>query len=192
MKLIVGLGNPGRLYRYTKHNVGFLVLEELAKEQKIKIKQKKYGSVLGRGAIAGQDIILLLPITYMNLSGKAVAEALEEEKIALKDLLVICDDINLKLGAMRMRTRGSSGGPKGLDSIIHSLGTGDFARLRIGIATDLIRGDITGYVLSPFKKKDKKKIKDIASLARDASAIWVKDGPEAAMHKYNVRNRTYG
>ncbi len=191
MKLIVGLGNPGRLYRYTRHNVGFLVLEELAKARKIKIRQKRYGSLLGRGAISGEEAILLMPVTYMNLSGKAVLEALKEEKADIGGLLVICDDINLRLGTMRMRTKGSSGGHKGLNSIIQSLGTGDFARLRIGIATEPIKGDITEYVLSQFKNKDRKKIKDIVSLAKDAVAVWIGDGAEAAMHKYNLRNRTY-
>ena len=192
MKLIVGLGNPGRLYRYTKHNVGFLVVEELAKECRIKLKTKRYGSVMGAGKMPAQDTILMMPVTYMNMSGKAVKEAIEEEGIGLDSLLVVCDDINLKLGTMRMRTKGSSGGHKGLDSIIHVLGSGDFARLRIGIATQTLRGDITEYVLSPFKKKDMKKIKDIVSLSRDACLLWADKGPEAAMAMYNVKNRTYG
>ena len=192
MKFIVGLGNPGRAYRYTKHNVGFRALEELAKENNIKIRTKRYGSLLGKGKIAGEDVVLLMPVTYMNLSGKAVEEAVEEEGIKLDDLLIICDDINLRLGTIRMRIKGSAGGHKGLVSIIEGVGTGGFARIRIGIATDFIRGDITKYVLSPFKKKDLKKIKAVTGHIIDAVYLWVKFGPEAAMNKYNVRNRTYG
>ena len=171
MKLIVGLGNPGRIYRYTKHNVGYLVVEEIAKENRIKLKTKKYGSLLGALKMGREDVILMRPVTYMNMSGKAVKEAIEEEGLDLKDLLVICDDINLKLGTMRMRTTGSSGGHKGLDSIIQGLGSGDFARLRIGIATQTLKGDITEYVLSPFKKKDMKKIKEIVALVEDACVL---------------------
>ena len=192
MKLIVGLGNPGRIYKYTKHNVGFLALEEISKDNTIRMKIKKYGSLVGQGKMFGEAVALLMPVTYMNMSGKAVAEAVKEEKMELKDLLVICDDINLRLGTIRMRIRGSAGGHKGLASIIESLGTGDFARLRIGIATDLIKGDITEYVLSPFKKKERKKVNEVIDLAKDAISLWIKNGPEPAMNKYNVRNRTYG
>lgn len=191
MKLIVGLGNPGRIYRYTKHNVGFLVIEELAKENRIKVTTKRYGSLLGRGKISGEDVILLMPVTYMNMSGKAVEEAVETAGMSLKDLLVICDDINLRLGTIRMRMKGSAGGHKGMASIMAGLGTDEFARLRVGIATDLVKGDITDYVLSPFKKKDRKKIKEVVKIAKDAIALWVRSGSGAVMSKYNVRNRTY-
>jgi len=192
VKLIVGLGNPGRAYRYTKHNIGFLALEELAKENNIKIRTKRYSAILGKGEIEGKDVMLFLPLTYMNLSGKAVEEAVEEEKIKLEDLLVICDDINLRLGTIRLRMKGSAGGHKGLISIIETLATGDFARLKVGIETDIIKGDITKYVLSPFKKKDIKKVKAVMPYIKDTVSLWVKSGPEAAMNKYNVRNRTYG
>jgi PTH1 family peptidyl-tRNA hydrolase len=191
VKLIVGLGNPGRIYRYTKHNVGFLVIEELAKENRIKVTTKRYGSLLGRGKISGEDVILLMPVTYMNMSGKAVEEAVETAGMSLKDLLVICDDINLRLGTIRMRMKGSAGGHKGMASIMAGLGTDEFARLRVGIATDLVKGDITDYVLSPFKKKDRKKIKEVVKIAKDAIALWVRSGSGAVMSKYNVRNRTY-
>ena len=191
MKLIVGLGNPGRVYRYTRHNVGFLIIEEFAKEYKVKIKTKEYGSLIGEGKIAGEDVMVLMPVTYMNLSGKAVSEAVKERHVEVRDLLVICDDINLKLGTIRIRTRGSAGGHKGLASIIDDLGTGDFARLKVGIATEAVKGDITEYVLSPFRKKDRKKIKEVVAVAEDAVFLWIKGGPEIAMNKYNVRNRTY-
>jgi PTH1 family peptidyl-tRNA hydrolase len=132
-----------------------------------------------------------MPVTYMNMSGKAVEEAVETAGMSLKDLLVICDDINLRLGTIRMRMKGSAGGHKGMASIMAGLGTDEFARLRVGIATDLVKGDITDYVLSPFKKKDRKKIKEVVKIAKDAIALWVRSGSGAVMSKYNVRNRTY-
>jgi len=192
VKLIVGLGNPGRLYRYTRHNVGFLAIEGIAKDHRIKVRTKRYGAVLGTGKIGQEPVMLLMPVTYMNLSGKAVKDAIDAEGIDLKDLLVICDDINLRLGSIRMRTRGSAGGHRGLVSIIEELGSDGFARLRAGIATDVVKGDITQYVLSPFRKKELKKIKEVTVHLKDAVSLWVKGGADVAMGKYNVRNRTYG
>ena len=113
MKLIIGLGNPGRLYKYTRHNAGFLAIEEVARESRIRIKTKRYGSLIGKGKVAGEEAMLLMPVTYMNLSGKAVKEAVDDEHIRPEDLLVVSDDINLRLGTIRMRTRGSAGGHRG-------------------------------------------------------------------------------
>lgn len=187
MKCIVGLGNPGGEYNLTKHNIGFRIVKSLAREYGIGLDEKKHSSVIGRGRIEGEEVVLILPQTFMNLSGKAIGEIRKEEIKSIEDLIVICDDINLKLGKIRLRKKGSSGGHKGLKSIIDELGMNDFARLRIGIATDIHRGDITNYVLTPFKRKDHKHLLHVESLAKEAVICWVKRGIDETMTKFNTR-----
>jgi len=187
MKVIVGLGNPGLEYKTTKHNIGFTVLQDLAKEKKIKIKEKRYSAFIGRGKIAGCDVVLVLPQTYMNRSGDTVGDLVREEIGPSDDLIIVCDDINMKLGRIRMKKRGSAGGHKGLESIISVLGRDDFARLRIGIATDVHKGDITRYVLSPFKRNQHKNVSHILSLSQEALECWITNGMDTAMNKFNVK-----
>lgn len=187
MKLIIGLGNPGPEYKATKHNIGFEVVRSLAKECGIKIREKKHFSLIGKGRIAGEEVILVLPQTYMNLSGKAVGEVFEREAKNVDDLLIVCDDINLDLGKIRLKPVGSSGGHKGLESIMHTLQRDDFARLRVGIATEVHRGDITNYVLSPFKRKEKKNAAHAVSLAKDAILCMMEEGIDRAMSKFNKK-----
>lgn len=187
MKLIIGLGNPGLEYASTKHNIGFNVVKALAKESGIRIKEKLHFSLAGEGKIAGEDVLLVLPQTFMNLSGNAVKELIPVRTKDLSDLLVICDDINMGLGKIRLRKQGSSGGHKGLESIMHLLGRDDFARLRIGIATDIHRGDITRYVLSPFKRKEKRNVLHVIDLAKDAVTCMLEEGIDKAMSKFNKR-----
>ena len=187
MKFIVGLGNPGLEYKATKHNIGFAVVRDLAKENDIRINKKLHFSLIGKGKIAGEDVVLALPQTYMNLSGNAVSELFREEIKDIKDLIVICDDINIELGRIRLRKEGSSGGHKGLESIIHTLGRDDFARLRVGIATDVHRGDITNYVLSPFKRKEMRNVNHVVALASETITSSIKDGIDKAMSKFNKR-----
>ena len=187
MKFIIGLGNPGLEYKSTKHNVGFSVVQRMAKECGIKIRQKLHHSLVGTGKIGGKDAMLILPQTYMNLSGKVAEELLRERRCPLEDLLVICDDINLKLGRIRIRQRGSSGGHKGLASIVAAFGRDDFARLRVGIATEVHRGDITNYVLTPFKRHEIKNVAHVLDMAKDAAFCWVKEGDKIAMTTFNKR-----
>lgn len=187
MKLIVGLGNPGLEYGATKHNIGFAVVQALAKEKKIKINKKSHFSLIGKGKIGSQDVVLAMPQTYMNLSGKAVGELFREEAKDIKDVLVICDDINIELGRIRIRKVGSSGGHKGLESIIHTLGRDDFARLRIGIATDIHKGDITNYVLAPFKRKEMRNVTHVISMAKDAVICMLEKDIDTAMNSFNKR-----
>jgi PTH1 family peptidyl-tRNA hydrolase len=187
MKCIVGLGNPGLEYKGTRHNIGFEVVSALAKEHNIKINKRLQFSLVGRGRIAGEEVTLSMPQTYMNLSGKAVGELVSASIKDLKDLIVVCDDINLELGKIRMRKQGSSGGQKGLGSIISTLGTSDFPRLRVGIATEVHRGDITGYVLSPFKRKDSRNVSHAVRLAAQAISCMVEDGIDKAMTTFNKR-----
>lgn len=187
MKFIVGLGNPGGEYASTKHNIGFAVVKSLAKENSIKIGQRLHFSLVGRGEIGGKDATLVLPQTYMNMSGKAVGELFRREMKDLSDLLIICDDINLGLGRIRLKKKGSSGGHKGLESIIGILGRDDFPRLRVGIATEVHKGDITRYVLSPFKRREMRNVSHVIGLASDAVTCMLKDGIELAMTRFNKR-----
>ena len=187
MKFIIGLGNPGEEYSGTKHNMGFAVVKELAKKCGIRMNKKMHFSFLGRGKISGEDVTLVLPQTYMNLSGNAVGELIRREVKDLKDVIVVCDDINLELGKIRMKKSGSSGGQKGLESIMHTIGTDDFPRLRVGIATQVHRGDITDYVLSPFRHKELRNVAHSISLAEDALISAVEDGIEKTMSKFNKR-----
>jgi len=186
MKYIVGLGNPGEEYGLTKHNVGFMAVREIAESCGIDIDQKLYGALLGRGRVKDEGVIFLMPQTYMNLSGKSVGDLFKREKASIDDIIVICDDINLKLGRIRIRKKGSAGGHKGLTSIIEELGSSDFTRLRVGIATEVHKGDISGYVLTPFKRKDHKHVRHVIALAKDAVLYWIKNGTEKTMTKYNT------
>jgi PTH1 family peptidyl-tRNA hydrolase len=188
MKFIIGLGNPGGEYDGTKHNIGFQVVEEIAKEHGIDIDKEVHSSFMGKGKIDGEGVVFFLPQTYMNLSGKAVADLFEEQVERPEDVIVICDDINLKLGRIRIKHKGSAGGHNGLKSIIQELGTGDFVRLRVGIATDIHKGDISGYVLSPFRKKDRKHVEHVVAMAKEAVLCWMKNGVEKAMTKYNTKS----
>jgi peptidyl-tRNA hydrolase, PTH1 family len=186
VKFIVGLGNPGFEYNSTRHNIGFSVVKELAKENKIKIKEKRYAALIGRGKINREDAVLVLPQTYMNRSGDTVGDLVREEIEELDDLIVVCDDINLKLGRVRLKKQGSAGGHKGLESIISQLGRDDFPRLRIGIAAEVHKGDITRYVLAPFRRKEHKSVAHIVSLAGDALSCWMEDGIDEAMTRFNI------
>lgn len=185
MKIIFGLGNPGSEYTGTKHNIGFAVVQSLAKEYRIKLKDKAHFSLIGKGRIEGEPVMLVLPQTFMNLSGSAVKEVVTHEKAELGDILVVCDDINLELGKIRLRKLGSSGGQKGLESIVHALGAESFPRLRIGIATGVHRGDISPYVLSPFKRKDGRHVAHATALAVDAIVALLTDGIDKAMSTFN-------
>lgn len=187
MKFIIGLGNPGLEYKSTKHNVGFAVVQRIAKECGIKVKRKLHHSIVGEGRIAGKEVMLVLPQTYMNLSGKVAEELLREHDCSPADLLAICDDINLKLGRIRLRSRGSAGGHKGLVSIIGALGRDDFARLRVGIAIDVHRGDITNYVLTPFRRKDTRNVSHTLEMAKDAAIMWAEKGIDEAMAGFNAK-----
>lgn len=187
MKFIIGLGNPGLEYNHTKHNVGFDVVKALGKEHGIKINKRLHFSILGRGRIGGTEVSLILPQTFMNLSGKSVGELFSHEVKDISDILVVCDDINISLGRIRLKKQGSPGGHKGLESIIHTLKRDDFARLRVGIATEVHKGDITRYVLSPFKRHEKRNAAHAIDLASDAVTCMLREGIDAAMNKFNKR-----
>lgn len=186
MKIIVGLGNPGLRYRMTRHNVGFLVLKALSKKYRLSIKKKGFQGVYGFGRIARQEVMLFEPLTYMNLSGEAVnsvcSSALEEKN----GLLVVSDDINLPLGSIRIRQRGSSGGHNGLQSIIGKIGP-DFPRVRIGVKADEVVEDMAAYVLSPFPRVQRAVLPEILERAVECIEIWLSTGIEEAMARSNER-----
>jgi len=189
MKVIVGLGNPGRKYGKTRHNVGFRVASALAGKRGIRLNTKGFNSLIGRGRILGEEVVIALPQTYMNRSGEAVKAILLRKKTELQDLLIICDDVNLSLGIVRIRAEGSAGGHNGLASIIEHLGSGDFARMRVGIGHDTESANLSGYVLSTFKKSEEEILDEAVETSIDCCEVWVKDGLERAANQFNLKNR---
>jgi peptidyl-tRNA hydrolase, PTH1 family len=190
MKLIVGLGNPGRLYAGSRHNIGFLVVDALAKGCGVKLKSA-FGcrSLITKVKIEGSDVLLAEPATYMNLSGRAVAALLKKYKVAAKDLLVICDDMDLELGRLKIRGSGSSGGHRGLESIIGSLASREFSRLRIGIGRPGERQEAAEYVLAQFNREEKKGVVKIVDKASACATAWVIDGTEKTMNLFNKKEK---
>jgi len=185
MKLVVGLGNPGRRYAETRHNIGYAVLSELARRHGVAAPKTRFHGEIVEAEIGGQKALLLSPTTFMNLSGMSVAEAVGFFKLPLEDLLVLCDDLNLPVGKLRVRARGSSGGQKGLDDIIGRLGTEEFARLRVGIGAAPEGWDWADYVLSRFSPGERPAIDEAVALAADAAAVWACEGVEVCMNRYN-------
>ena len=189
MKLIVGLGNPGKEYSGTRHNVGFAVLGELARKHHINFDKRCCHSRAGEGRIGEQQVVLAKPQTYMNLSGDAVAALVRKFKVKPADILVIHDDLDLPLGKIRIRANGSAGGHNGLKSIIASVGTMEFPRVKIGIGrpdnAGIGRRDVIDHVLSDFDAVDRKIAEDAVSQAADAIDTMIEQGLETAMNKYN-------
>jgi len=184
IKMVVGLGNPGKEYVDTRHNVGFRVIDLLAEALKIDAGKKKFGSCLGSGEFEGKKLILLKPMLFMNCSGQAVATAAGFYKLAVSDLLVVLDDMALSAGRVRVRMRGSSGGHNGLADVIEKLGTDNIGRLRIGIGQSNER-EARDYVLSKPAKAEKPLLDEAVVRARDAVLCWVEYGIRATMNKFN-------
>ncbi len=183
MWIIVGLGNPGKKYSKTRHNIGFLVIEEIARRYAIDFKERKNYKA-GRGSIDGRDVFLVEPLLYMNNSGIAVKDISERFNIPTEHLIVIHDDIDMEVGKVRIRRKGSSGGHKGIESIIQNLSAKDFPRLKIGIGRE---GDITpeDYVLRKFRKNELPLIKSAVEKASDAVITIILEGLEKAMNRFN-------
>lgn len=185
MKLIVGLGNPGRKYDQTRHNVGFEVLDRLAERCGDGHAKDKFDGRAMEGQVGGERALLLWPHTFMNRSGSSVGPALEFYKLEPADLLVVCDDFNLPLGKLRFRREGSAGGQNGLIDIIRRLGTEEFARLRLGIGPVPDQWDAADFVLAKFNAAERKTIDDTITLAADGAECWVHEGIAAAMNRFN-------
>ena len=184
-KLVVGLGNPGRKYGGTRHNVGFQVVAQIARNHAAGVIKKKFKGEVVDVRIRDRQVCLLCPETYMNASGRSVKPAVDFYKLAPTDVLVVCDDFALDLGRLRFRPKGSSGGQKGLDDIIRCLGTDEIPRLRIGIGKPPDNWDIADYVLSQFKADQKTDIEIAVRQAGDAVVDWVDNGVDYCMNKYN-------
>jgi PTH1 family peptidyl-tRNA hydrolase len=193
MKLIVGLGNPGFLYARNRHNVGFMGVSHLARMQKIRFDRKQGQARTGLGYIAGQRVVLARPQTYMNASGESVSALMRKLNVSPADLIVIHDDLDLPVGKIRLRLGGSSGGHKGIDSIIARTGSRDFYRVRVGIGRPDIKESapaareeaVINYVLSDFTPEEKKLIEQTLPSVSAAIACLLAEGLDAAMNRFN-------
>ena len=189
MKLVVGLGNPGADYSRTRHNLGFMVLDEISRGWGVKFKRhSRSNSQKAEFDFNGQPVILAKPQTFMNLSGGAVAQLIRSDGIKFQDILVVCDDIRLELGSIRIREKGGAGGHNGLASIIKALGSDGFARLRPGVSLAGVRGDLSRYVLADFPQKDRPALREAVSMAREAVESWIEEGIEKTMSRFNRRS----
>lgn len=186
MFLIAGLGNPGMKYHKTRHNMGYDVIDRLIEEYHVKQGGVKFHAMVGSGQIGGEKILLMKPLTYMNLSGNAVAEACAFYKLdPAKELIVVSDDIALEPGRIRIRKQGSAGGQKGLKHIIERLGTEEFTRVRVGVGAKPPEWDLADWVLSRFSREDRAAVDDAEERAAKACALIVTEGPDKAMNLYN-------
>ena len=186
MKLVVGLGNPGTQYAGTRHNVGFEVLRALAAKCGTSSPRARFQGETVEAQIGDEKVLLLTPLTYMNLSGGSVLAARDFYKIENENLLIVCDDFALPLAKLRFRSKGSSGGQKGLEDVIRRLGTDEFPRLRIGIGSPPPGRDVTGYVLGKFTKEEQPEIEAALTRAVEAAVLWTKLGTQQCMNQYNA------
>ncbi len=186
---MVGLGNPGLRYEFTRHNIGFRIVDSLARDMGTEFKKvKSYYSLISRGTINNHKVMLVKPQTFMNLSGRAVSKVVSYYQIPHQDLLIVYDDLNLELGQIRIRKKGSAGGHKGMESIMQYLNSEDIPRLRIGIGNPSVNFnfDCVSYVLSNFNNNDERdKIKKVIQLSTEAVKMIIEDDFEKAMRKYN-------
>jgi PTH1 family peptidyl-tRNA hydrolase len=184
MKLVIGLGNPGGKYENTRHNVGFQVLDELARRWSYEKGRRRFNGLIADGTIRNERVLLLKPETFMNLSGRSAREASTFLKLDVQDLLIVVDDMALPLGRLRLRPQGSAGGHNGLTSLIQELGTDAFNRLRIGIGQ--VAGErMVGHVLGAFTAEEQPVIQQSLRTAADAVECWAIEGIDAAMTKFN-------
>lgn len=186
MFLIVGLGNPGKEYGNTRHNIGFCVIDELAEQEGISVLEKKHRALIGKGYIGGQKVILAKPQTFMNLSGESVRELVDYYRIDEKEeLIVLSDDVSLAPGKLRLRKKGSAGGHNGLKNIIAQLGSDEFQRIRIGVGEKPEGYDLADHVLGHFSASEQKVMAQAAKEAADAVRAVLSEGMEAAMNRFN-------
>jgi peptidyl-tRNA hydrolase, PTH1 family len=183
MLAVLGLGNPGRRYSGTRHNVGYMVLDALIESAGARFSERSKADT-ARIEIAGENVVLAKPTTFMNLSGTAVKGILKRHFIPLDQVLVVCDDFNLPLGRLRLRPSGSAGGHNGLGSIIDSLGSNEFPRLRLGVGEP--KGDVVNYVLSSFSASERPELKSMVETAAQAVKDWVEHGISWTMNQYNI------
>jgi PTH1 family peptidyl-tRNA hydrolase len=185
-KLVVGLGNPGAKYEHTRHNIGFDCLNRLHQAMGAIPVQSKFESQIAKGQLGHHDVVLAWPMTYMNCSGRAVSQIARFYKIPTECILVVCDDLSLPLGKLRLRKSGSSGGQKGLDDVLKAMGTQDITRLRIGIDATPENRETVDYVLSKFSKKEREVVDESLQRALEAIQCWLDEGILQAMNRFNA------
>jgi PTH1 family peptidyl-tRNA hydrolase len=187
MRLIVGLGNPGPEYQWTPHNLGFLAVDEIANRASIRVERPEGKALIGLGTVAGEEVVLAKPQTYMNLSGISVRDLLEKYELGAEDLLVMFDERDLPWGMIRIGERGSPGTHNGAKSVTSVVGTQEFARLRLGCGPDHPVSDLAAYILRPMKKADLEVAAEMVATAGDAVEMILTQGIASAMNKYNRR-----
>ncbi|HEX3045366.1 MAG TPA: aminoacyl-tRNA hydrolase [Bacillota bacterium] len=191
MFCFIGLGNPGPQYQRTRHNAGFLVIDQIARQTAIKINRRRFNGIYGIGSIGQEEVLLVKPLSYMNLSGQVAASFIADYKIPLDRLLIIYDDMDLPFGTLRIKLSGSGGGHKGLTSIIHSIGANQIPRLRIGIGRPEsgegrgVHDEVIDYVLTPFTSAEETLIPNILVYSAKAAIAFITNGPEFAMNHFN-------
>lgn len=185
MFIIVGLGNPGNKYSFTKHNIGFITAEYFAEQHNINISKTKYKALYGEGTIGGEKVIIAKPQTYMNLSGESVIELLNWYKVPISNLIVIYDDIDIDIGKLRIRPKGSAGTHNGMRSIIYHTRSEDFPRIRIGIGKPPSYMDLADYVISRFTDEEVSPMREAVMKASKAIEQIIKSGVDSAMNKFN-------
>lgn len=185
MVVIVGLGNPGKKYENTRHNIGFITVDLLAERHGIKINKIKHKALVGEGTISDQKVLLVKPQTYMNLSGNSVREIMEYYKIDIENLLVIYDDIDIPTGAVRIRKKGSAGTHNGMRSIVYDLQSDQFPRIRIGMGLDK-KMDLKDFVTGGFTKSEKNLLEKAVAHSADAVECFLRSGIDKAMNEYNI------
>ncbi len=186
MYIVVGLGNPGKQYEGTRHNIGFDVIDALADKYNISVIERKHKALIGKGVVAGQKAVLVKPLTFMNLSGESVREVLDYYKVdEEEELVLIYDDISLAPGGLRIRAKGSAGGHNGIKSIIKHLGHDVFKRIKVGVGEKPKGWDLADYVLGHFNAEERKAVDEAVKTAVEAVEIIVSEGVDAAMNKCN-------
>jgi PTH1 family peptidyl-tRNA hydrolase len=185
MKLIAGLGNPGRQYLGTRHNVGFEVIDELTRRHEVNLEAAPVDAVMGKWRTSSEIVLLVKPLTFMNLSGEAVGGLMRYFKMDVSDVLVVTDEVNLPLGRLRLRGTGSEGGHNGLRSIAQHLGTMDYSRLRIGVGRGDTQRDLADHVLAMFAQEEQPEVRSAITRAAEAVESWVTDGVAKTMNVFN-------
>ncbi|MBE7010771.1 MAG: aminoacyl-tRNA hydrolase [Ruminococcaceae bacterium] len=185
MYVILGIGNPGKQYENTKHNIGFISLDYLAASCGIQINKIKHKALIGEGRLAGEKVILVKPQTYVNLSGESLRMIMDFYKLTPEELIVIYDDVSLEQGRVRIRAKGSDGGHNGIKSIIYHLQSDDFCRIKIGVGTPPPHYDLADWVLSKFSNEEIKVVSQVVDKVPDMVAEIMKNGPQSAMNRFN-------
>lgn len=190
MFIIAGLGNPGREYENTRHNIGFLVIDDIAKKYQITMLERKHKAVIGKGYIDGHKVVLVKPLTYMNQSGESICQATDYYKVDVTtQLVVVSDDISLDVGQLRIRKKGSAGGHNGLKNIILHLGSENFIRIRMGVSDKPQGYDLKDYVLGHFTDKEKKVLEETSGKAAEAIRMILQGDVDGAMNRYNTKKK---